>query len=245
MMRSIADNHGFTLIELVVIILVIGVLATIAGLRMSETIQTARFEQTKKELDQLTMAIVGNPDLYSHGTRSDFGFVGDNGTLPGSLDDLVQNLAGWSTWNGPYMQPGLSSDDFKRDAWNSYYQYVDTLIRSVGSGSSIDKLIAPSSAALLSNPVSGWVVDADREPPGPVNVDSITIVLTCPDGAGNVANIPTSPDAHGQFRYSGVPIGHHTLRIIHEPSGDTCSLAVTVYPGRDTSVDIVFPADLW
>ncbi len=239
------NSRGFTLIELVIIILVIGVLGTIATLKMTESIETARFEQTKQEMDNLAYAIVGNPDVYSGGARTDFGFVGDNGVLPVSLDYLVQNPGVWSTWDGPYMERGLSSDDFKKDAWNVNYTLVDTLIRSTGSGSNIDKLVASSSAALLSNAVNGWIVDADRETPGETYSDSVTILLAYPDGAGSITYGSTNPDSQGRFNYSGVPIGNHTLRVIYGPDSDTMTYSVTVSPARDISLDIVFPADLW
>jgi prepilin-type N-terminal cleavage/methylation domain-containing protein len=239
------NNHGFTIIELVIVILIIGIIGTVATLRMQESIETARYEQTKQEMDQLAIAIAGNPGVYSNSARSDFGFVGDNGALPSSLDELVQNPGSWSTWDGPYVESGLNGDDFKKDAWNSNYVYIDTLLRSNGSGANIDKLIAVSSAALLSNVVSGYVVDADMEPPTAGFVDSVTIVLTYPNGSGGFAQPSIHPDAHGRFSYGGVPVGDHSLWVIHEPTSDTMSYSVTVYPERDISLDIVFPADLW
>jgi prepilin-type N-terminal cleavage/methylation domain-containing protein len=238
------NPHGFTLIELVIVILILGVISTVATLRMSESIETSRYEQTKQELDQLATAIAGDPRVHSDGARGEFGFVGDNGCLPATLDQLVQD-PGWATWNGPYMETGLDGDDFKRDGWNVSYAYTDTLIRSTGSGSNIDKLIAASSAALLSNVVSGYVIDADTEPPTAGFVDSVTIVLTCPDGTGGWAQLSLHPDAHGRFSYAAVPVGNHSLRVIHEPASDTMTYSITVYPERNISLDIIFPADLW
>jgi general secretion pathway protein G len=245
MIRKMNSTQGFTLIELVIVILIIGVIGTIATLRMGESVETARYEQTKQELDQLAIAIVGNPGVYSNGTSSDFGFVGDNGALPTSLDELVQNPGGWTTWDGPYVESGLNGDDFKKDAWYSNYVYTDTLLRSTGSGANIDKLIAASSAALLSNVVSGYIVDADMEPPTAGFVDSVTVVLTYPNGSGGLAQPAIHPDTHGRFSYANVPVGNHSLRVIHEPTSDTMVYSVTVYPERNISLDIVFAADLW
>ncbi|MFH1687607.1 MAG: prepilin-type N-terminal cleavage/methylation domain-containing protein [bacterium] len=245
MIRKINNMHGFTLIELVIVILIIGVIGTVATLRMQESIETARYEQTKQEMDQLAIAIVGNPRIYSNGANTDFGFVGDNGALPTTLDELTQNPGGWSTWDGPYVESGPNGDEFKKDAWLNNYLYTDTLLRSTGSGTTIDKLIAVSSAALLSNVVSGYVVDADMEPPSAGFVDSVTVVLTYPNGSGGLAQPAIHPDAHGRFSYTGVPVGNHSLQVIHEPTSDTMAYSVTVYPERNISLDIVFPADLW
>jgi general secretion pathway protein G len=244
-MSHLRTDSGFTLIELVIVILVIGVLGTIATLRMNESITTAQYEQTKQELDNLAMAITGNPDLYSNGARADFGFVGDNGTLPSTLDQLVTNPGGWSTWDGPYIERGLASDDFKKDAWNTNYTVADTLLRSTGSGSNIDKLVASSSAALLSNTVSGWVVDASGEVPPGTYTDSVVVRLGYPDGTGNLTYAATTLDPDGRFSYGAVPIGNHTVWVIYTPDTDTMTYAVTVYPSRDVMLDIVFPADLW
>jgi prepilin-type N-terminal cleavage/methylation domain-containing protein len=245
-MRSKHINaRGFTLIELVIVILIIGVLGTVATITMDQSISTAKFDQTKKELDNLAFAIAGNPELYANGARTDFGFVGDNGVLPSSLDDLVQNPGGWATWDGPYIERGLNLDDFKKDAWDINYTLVGTLIRSTGSGSNIDKLLANSSAALLSNTVGGMIVDADRQTPPGTYPDSVTVLLAHPNGAGAVTQTSTSVDSHGRFAYSNIPIGNHTLSVIYIPDSDTMTYAVTVNPSRNVTLDIVFPADLW
>ena len=245
MRRDRFNNRGFTLIELVIVILIIGVIGTVAMLKMNETISSAQYEQTKQEMENLAQALVGNPELCADGARTDFGFVGDNGVLPSTLDDLVQNPGGWSTWNGPYMGTGLNGDDFKRDAWNSAYTLTDTLIRSTGSGGNIDKVYANSSSALLSNSVVGWVRDASGQAPTATNADLITVILSYPDGAGSVSNVVTNPSGDGRFVYSGVPIGNHSLRVIFTPDSDTISMPIAVYPGRDVSLDIIFSADLW
>lgn len=245
MMTQLDNSRGFTLIELVIVILVIGVLGSIATLKMNESIETAQYEQTKQELDNLGFAITGNPDLFSNGARVDFGFVGDNGVLPANLDYLVTNTGGWSTWDGPYIERGLATDDFKKDAWNTNYTIADTLIRSTGSGTNIDKLVASSSAALLSNTVSGWVVDASGETPPGTYADSVTVRLGYPDGSGNLSYASTNLDSNGRFSYGSVPIGNHTLWVIFSPDTDTMTYSVTVYPSRDVTLDIVFPHDLW
>ena len=244
-MRALPLNdRGFTLIELVIVILVIGVIATVATFRVQESVETARYEQTKQELDHLVRAIAGNPEVYTDGARSDFGFVGDNGRLPATLDQLTQNPGGWSTWDGPYMKPGLASDDFKKDAWNINYVYADTVIRSTGSGSNIDRFIANSSD-LLSNTVTGLVIDADLESPGTGYADSLRVQLIYPNGSGALNTATVTPDALGRFSYAGIPIGNHVLRVIHLPATDTMSYQIAVSPGRNLDLEIIFPADLW
>lgn len=239
------NKRGFTLIELVIVIILVGILATIATRKMSAPIEIARYEQTKKELDQLARAIVGNPEVFVNGARTDFGYVGDVGALPPNLDALAQNPGGYATWDGPYMATGYESDGFKKDAWDVNYVYTDTLIRSTGSGSNIDKLFANSSADLVNNVVEGIVVDAGSAMPGADYKDSLVIRLTFPDGSGGYTTASTNPDAKGNFYFSNVPIGAHTLSVIYLPDTDTVSYAVSFNPGRVVKLSVVFPADLW
>ncbi len=244
-MRRLRQQHGFTMVELVIVILIIGIMSSVATMKMSETVDTTMWEQTKTELDNLAKAVAGNPELFADGARTDFGFVGDNGVIPTNLDYLVTNPGGWATWDGPYIQRGLNSDDFKKDAWNVNYVMTGTLLRSTGSGSNIDKPFASSAATLLANSVTGWVVDADRQLPPASYLDSVEVVLRYPAGTGNLVDSVLKLDSRGRFSYANIPIGSHTLKVIHLPANDTVSYSVVVYPNRDVSLDITFPADLW
>jgi type II secretory pathway pseudopilin PulG len=234
-----------TLVELVIIIVIIGIIAAIAAGNLGESIETAKFEQTRNEMDQLAAAIVGNPEAYTAGARSDFGYVGDVGALPDSLGALVVNPGGYLTWNGPYIVRGSDPDDFRTDAWISPYVLVDTMIRSTGSGSPLDKVFAVSSSSLLNNTVSGRIVDADREPPGYLRRDSVMAELVYPDGTGGVATAQQLPDEHGRFSFAGIPIGNHRLRVIYLPSADTLVQLVSIMPGSTAKIEVVYPLDLW
>jgi len=98
---------------------------------------------------------------------------------------------------------------------------------------------------LTSNSVSGYLLDADSEMPGSVYNDSISIELIYPDGSGNVTVSSINPDAKGSFAYAGIPVGNHTLRVIFIPDTDTAVYNLCVVPGRETKIEILFPADLW
>lgn len=243
-MHRLHEQKGFTLVEIVIVIVIIGIISAVATIKMAESVETAKYEQTKSELDQLAMAIVGNPEVFSEGARTNFGYVGDVGALPPNLDALVSN-PGLGTWHGPYIGAGIKGDEFKRDAWNSLYSYAGTTIRSSGSGSNIDKQFAASANSLLSNRIEGVVRDANLTMPGAAFASTLQLQLIYPNGAGGVTTATVNPEADGSFSFTGVPIGGHYLRAVYLPMSDTTVVPVAVSPSRDVHLDIIFPADLW
>ncbi len=244
-MSIIKNRKGFTLVEMVIVILVLGILSAVSISRMTESIETSKYEQTKKELDNLAAAIVGNPDAYSGNARSDFGYLGDNGTLPATLNDLVTNSSGWSTWDGPYIERGINSDDFNKDAWNVSYTYTGIAITSTGSGSPITKALTTDPTKLLSNQISGTIRDATGDSPGLAYIDSISISIDYPDGSGSIISAATYPSPDGYFSLTGLPIGNRQLTIIFLPVADTMQIPLTIMPGKENRLDIHFPADLF
>ncbi len=244
MRLKVKKENGFTLIELVILIIIMGIFVSVASQRMSTTIDTARFEQTRSELRQLDYAISGNPDLYTNGTRSDYGYVGDVGSLPPDLEALYTNSGGFSSWDGPYIQSGSFGNEHTKDAWSVDYVYTGSLIRSTGSGTTIEKQLI-SSADLLNNSISGFVVDANNSSPGIVYKDSLLISITYPNGSGSYNTITLNPRKDGSFSISNIPIGNQTLSLIYIPENDTVTYRVGVDPGSQAKLDLSLSSDLW
>ena len=103
-----ARAGGFTLIEMLLVVVIIGILAGVVVTRLSGRSEEARIARAKSDLaGQLSLAI----DLFEQ----------DVGRLP-SNDEGLQALVGnpgVPGWRGPYLKNGL-----KPDPWGTPYSYT-------------------------------------------------------------------------------------------------------------------------
>lgn len=247
-MKKRLDNiSGFTLVELILVIIIFGILVSVAMRSVVSVNETARVEETKKEMEAISFAVSGNPELENNGVRTDFGYVGDVGALPGSLADLNNNPGGFSSWNGPYLKSEFEQDpnNYLIDAWGATYSFDGLSVISSGSGSSISKVIASTSGDLLLNSISGNIYDNDGTPPGNDYKDSLSVKLTIPNGSGSYLTKTASVDLGGYFSFDSIPIGNHSLRLIYSPSHDTLNRFVSVTPKSDLYGEYLFSDNLW
>ena len=241
---------GYSLVETIIVLIILGILATVAMRGLSSSDEVARTARTRAALDQLAFAIAGNPELVSGGSRTDFGYVGDIGALPPDLSALVTNPGGYSTWNGPYISDqfklsGTASALFK-DGWGTAFTYSGTnLIQSTGGGTNISRSVANSVDHLLNNSLNLTVIDLDLHSPGSVYKDSILISLIVPNGAGATTSRLENPLQDGSVVIDSLPVGRHLLRVIYLPDSDTLTRMVSIEPGQTDHLEITFPSDLW
>jgi general secretion pathway protein G len=100
-------QRGFSLIELIVVLVILGLLATVVGPRIMDRLGKGKAEIAKLQISELEGAL----GLY----RFD---VGRYPTTSEGLAALVDN-PGAQNWSGPY----LSKRTLPKDPWGRDYQY--------------------------------------------------------------------------------------------------------------------------
>jgi type II secretory pathway pseudopilin PulG len=136
---------GFTLVELILIIVALGIIAAVGVPKIGGFIKDSRGNATKAELAELKKAIVGTAAVTAGNALIDRGFEGDVGWAPSRLEDLAvkpDSVAVWDRiqglgWHGPYID--TANGDYLLDAWGAAYVYDPQArtITSVGSGENI------------------------------------------------------------------------------------------------------------
>jgi len=140
------DQGGFTLIELVIVIITLGILAAVAIPKFTDMTETSKITATKKEMLALKRAISGNPEAISGGRYIDRGFEGDVGFPPSLLQDLAAKPGSVSVynkltslgWNGPYIDN--TENSYLTDSWGNTYIF-ETGNRRILSIHGIDSII--------------------------------------------------------------------------------------------------------
>nr|WP_305910141.1 prepilin-type N-terminal cleavage/methylation domain-containing protein [Methylomarinum sp. Ch1-1]MDP4519461.1 prepilin-type N-terminal cleavage/methylation domain-containing protein [Methylomarinum sp. Ch1-1] len=88
-MFHLPKQNGFSLLELLVVLMLISVLGAIAIRSTVDIGYSARYEQTREHLESIRTAIIGNPKRTINGQPDISGFVADMGRLPVNLRELV------------------------------------------------------------------------------------------------------------------------------------------------------------
>ncbi|MFH0873011.1 MAG: prepilin-type N-terminal cleavage/methylation domain-containing protein [bacterium] len=253
------DEAGFTLIEIILVIVLLGLLAAVAANVVTNAAGQARFDETRKEMDRLKLAIIGNPELANEGTRTDFGFVGDIGRLPSTLDELVSQgaLPAWNSgtgmgWHGPYVKGNFQENpnDYKQDAWGNGYAYNNAtgVITSLGAdgaagGSGFD---ADFSTADLTSPtnervgtITGRVTDTLGNPLANTASVTVTVRVYYPvNGASTSTTTNTAAD--GYYTFNNVILGRRKVEVSITQGAST----TTFYPSKIALVTSSSPAKI-
>jgi len=97
-------QRGFTIIELLIVMAILGMLAVMVAPNLFNQADSARRDAVLSQISSLGSAL----DAYRL----------DMGQYPDSLDALVRNNSGRASWNGPYLR-----GDVPKDPWGNDYVY--------------------------------------------------------------------------------------------------------------------------
>ncbi len=170
-------NRGVAAIEMMVVVVLLLAAATVAVPVFLQRVPVDRQGVTAARLAAIKLAICGDPGRLAGRARTWFGFVGDLGVLPASLDELVANSAnrpGYAAdpggrplyfgWRGPYLgtaQVG-GSPVALLDGWGNAIAYgagaspVSRELRSAGADGTLNTA-DDQVLAIYENEVSGYV----------------------------------------------------------------------------------------
>jgi general secretion pathway protein G len=98
---------GFTLLELLIVVIILGLLAALVGPRLFGTLGKAKRQIAKTQIELLSGAL----DQF----RLD---VGRYPTTDEGLEALLAPPEGMERWNGPYLEKGVP-----KDPWGRPYVY--------------------------------------------------------------------------------------------------------------------------
>lgn len=102
-------QRGFTLLELLVVLVILGLLAALAGPQVMKYVSGAKSDTAALQLEEFSAAL----DMYKL----------ENGRYPNTqegLQALVAAPGGVTSWNGPY----LKKKAVPKDPWGADYEYV-------------------------------------------------------------------------------------------------------------------------
>jgi general secretion pathway protein G len=106
--RDRSRERGFSLIELIIVLVILGLLAGIVGPKVYQKLATGKEQIAKIQIKELESAL----QLFSF----------DVGRYPNSnegLEGLLRNPGNLEAWRGPYLQ----KSELPRDPWGKPYVY--------------------------------------------------------------------------------------------------------------------------
>ncbi len=232
---SYRRSQAFTLVELVIVIVIVGIMAGVGIRSILRIGENRAFRITLQRMDDIRYAIAGNPYIIADGTRLQYGYVGDTGEMPSTLNDLVTD-PGVDNWQGPYLDEAKIQQDptaIFRDGWNNAITYylpsntaeAPTLTSTSGGGEDIVLSISPSVDDLVNNTVALRILNEDDYP---IRGTDGTVALYY-GGAWH----EMSYSGEQGFYLSTVPIGAVKACIVL--SGDTTYRIINVGAGNSTT----------
>lgn len=240
-------EKGFTLIEILMTILLIGIVAVASIGYFTQSSEDARYDQTLTRLLEIKKGLLGDEIASQDGERTSFGYVGDYGGMPSSLDDLVTQGAQpsfttsstysiGSGWAGPYIKDSFGVNAHETDGWGN--NFVTSFATSpvtltsygadgVAGGTGFNEdLVMTIPRSFFESTISGFVTNGGVPIAAPAEIE-----LYQPDGAGAIETLSTTitTSAGGYFSIPGVTFGKRAITA-YIPSKVAATSETTIGP---------------
>jgi len=124
-------QRGFTLIEILIVVIIIGLIASLVAPNLMGRFERSKEEIAKAQVEMLSSAVMS--------------YKVDLGKYPMTLDEL--NKSSEPKWRGPY----LSKQTIPRDPWDKEYQY-----KSPGEHASFDLYSFGPNGKLDEQSIKNW-----------------------------------------------------------------------------------------
>ena len=108
LLTPLPRQRGFTLLELLVVLVILGLLASLVGPQVLKQLGSSKTKSAMLQIEEYSAAL----DLY----RLE---VGRYPTTSEGLEALIKKNANARNWNGPY----LTKKVIRNDPWGHVYQY--------------------------------------------------------------------------------------------------------------------------
>ncbi len=230
---------GFTMMEMIIVLSIIGILASLGLKAFDNVILNVKFESTIHEMEELKMAIVGDPQAIQNDVRASFGYFGDMGSLPSSLTELITKggqaalqvnttLDMVHGWNGPYLRSTFTQDSNGNltDGFGNAYVYSTTKTLSA-DGDSVYATItsngddgspggegtaADINVEIFKSDLYGSVYGNIYDV-NDFGMDNATVTIYFADGSGGLTNNSTVTSNDGFYFFPRIPFGLNSVRI--------------------------------
>ena len=231
---------GFTMMEMIIVLSIIGILASLGLKAFDNVILNMKFESTIQEMEELKKAMVGDPQAIQNDVRASFGYFGDMGSLPSSsLTDLITKggqvalqvnttLDMVYGWNGPYLRTTFTQDANGNltDGFGNAYVYSamktlsadgDSVYATITSYGDDGSPKGGGTAAdiiieLFKSDLYGSVYGNIYDV-NDFGMDNATVTIYYLDGSGGLASSSEVTSNDGFYYFPRIPFGLNSVRI--------------------------------